>query len=532
MHVPRVFVSYLYQVAVLPLALGALILLEEASGYDSALASYPELRPQYDPAVEEILGKLERAAPEGGAFSGAVRWKIESARKLDLDRQNFGPFSLKSVPNWHFPPEDPGFWREGAYSIAALGADFRMEKPEDAVSPADWWEKHGEALYARAWSEDWPTIWRFHHDALEAGMLGYPEGLCLLLCAFNPGEYLRRAERLERGEKRRWNGGAYETLLATPSWVAKPLFLENRTHFPFNESTLISWASLRPAITYLVDVDRGLVVGAEFVYYRVLRDSPKDWHAGAKPSGLVITSFAEEVARSPQGAWYPVRIVSEIREGEAVARRTELSVELGDPPTKSPLGPLPEGKRKIDPWPKYRSEVYRKWLEAGDLDHANRLGYAASLAYEGADLEGAEAAIAEAIAALERDPMLEPESFGGIDWELGFALYELLWRWPKEDLPKIWDRFPPTSTWQAVLARAVNLYQEYRPDEAERTGRILEGWEAAFESRRRETVERELFEDYRATIAERAARRRAEGDLESAAHFERVLSALDAARVR
>jgi len=58
-------------------------------------------------------------------------------------------------------------------------------------------------------------IFRFHHDAFEAGMLGYCEGLGLLLWSFQPGEYLRRADKMAVGADRRLNGGTYKTLVAT-----------------------------------------------------------------------------------------------------------------------------------------------------------------------------------------------------------------------------------------------------------------------------------------------------------------------------
>lgn len=441
--------------------------------FDSALAPYPSLHERYDPAVEDLLATVERNGSPAGALSATVDWTVESSKGLDLERQNFGPLSIKSCPNWHTPPE-PGYWASGTYAISAQGNAFRIEKAADEAASADWWQKDGEQTYARAWSEDWPTIWRFHHDAFEAGMLGYPEGLGVLLWAFNAAEYLRRADHLELGEDREVAGRVYKTLVATPSWVKVPLRLENRTAYPFEESTLASWATLRPVVTYFVEPSSGLVAGASFVYHRVLRSGPKDWTAGSKPSGLAITCFAEEVGRTAGGTAYPTRIVGEVRDGDTLLRRTVLAVRLGAPESVPALA-LPAGKRKIDPWPKYRPEVYRAWLDRGDTDHANRLGLAASLAFEGTDVAAAEAAMLDAVAALETDASLERETFGGIDWELGFALYELFWRHSDAALVTFWDTVPRTDTWLDIVNRAADLHGTYRGTEHERTALVREG---------------------------------------------------------
>jgi hypothetical protein len=181
----------------------------------------------------------------------------------------------------------------------------------------------------------------------------------------------------------------------------------------------------------------------------------------------------------------------------------------------------------VDSWPKYRSSVYEKWLGSGDLDHANRLGLAVALAFEGADLPKAEAAIGEAIAALERDGSLEPDTFGGIDWELGFAVYELFWRYADQDAASVWSAFPPTSTWSAVLAKAVNLYQEYCPEDSERISTLLSGYEASYESRKREALQARLLEEYRALVLTDIEACRARGDMGAAEHLGAVLSDLD-----
>jgi hypothetical protein len=232
-----------------------------AAEYDSALAPYPYFREApYCAEAEALLTQIEANAPADGAFSVTVSWTCRSERNLDPDKNKFGPFSLKSTPNWHRPPE--GYWKEGTYTVEGIAPVFRIEKPADQSSPADWWHKDGENIFARAFCDDWHNVWRFHHDALESGMLGYAEGLGLVLWAFQPADHLRRAENLEQGEDLVINGTSYKTLIATPNWIKNPLFLENRTHYPFNHSTILSWAQLKPVIIYYIDLfgDIGLYV--------------------------------------------------------------------------------------------------------------------------------------------------------------------------------------------------------------------------------------------------------------------------------
>lgn len=206
-----------------------------------------------------------------------------------------------------------------------------------------------------------------------------------------------------------------------------------------------------------------------------------------------------------------------------------MAVRLGEPPAAAPRLELPGGKRKVDPWPKYRASVYLRRLAAGDLDHANRLGLAASLAYEGADVPGTIEAVADAIAALEADPGLLGETFGGIDWELGFAVYECFWRVSEAEAAGVWAALPATSTWSAVLAKAVDLYGQYRPEERDRIETLLGGYGSTYAERRKAEVRKIQRERYRASLSEDLALRRALGEAEAAAHLERVLGELDRA---
>lgn len=445
------------------------------AAYDSALSPYPWRKDNFSPEVEALLGAIEANSPSDGAFQAEVTWRVDPGSALDWRRNRFGPLSGKSSLNWHHPGKE-GFWKEGKIRISGREGNFRIEKEADPSSPADWWEKQGEHIYSRGFCDDWPFVWRLHHDSLEADSLAYCEGLGLLLWAFQSGEYLRRADFLEVGQDVPVNGKTYRTLVATPEWIKKTLFLENRTNYPFNESTLISWASLRPVITYFIDPDLNIIAGASFQYYRVLRSSPKDWKAIAKPRDLRIDCFATEIQRSPRGTWYPVQIVGEVygKEGKLL-RRLTFEVRLLDPPTSWVPRSIPQNKRQADPWPRYRSEVYLRLLQAGEVNHANRFGLAQALAFEGKIAE-AEQALQQAIDSLLTDrPNLKPETFGGIDWELGFALYELLWRYSDAELEAFFEWMPRNETWYDILRRACDLYSRWRGREKERLAVLNQG---------------------------------------------------------
>ncbi len=498
----------------------------QAAEYDSALAPYPYLRTEpYSASTEEILKKVEANAPDDGGFSATISWSYETEKKLNLDKNNYGPFSLKSCPNWHTPSMD-GFWKSGTYNIKGGAGDFRIEKPEDNLSAPDWWQKEGENIYARAFSNDCHSIWRFHHDALETDMLGYCEGLGLLLWAFQPTEYLRRAENLEIGTDREINGKSYKTLVATPNWIKTPLFLENRSHYPFNHSTIISWANLKPVITYFVDPDLDTIIAAEFVYYNCYRSHPKDWKTVAKPGGLVIFCMAEELAQTGNGTWCPTKITGEVYQDEDLVRQTNMNIKLGETATSINAPTLSEKKRMIDPWPLYRSEVYKNTTLNGVGGHADFTGLAQALCYEKADRE-AESALFNAVSGLEEDFKLAPSTFGGIDWELGFALYEIFWRYNEQDLEDFWKRAPRTSTWSAILARGVKLYQKYRPKEAERIESLLDFYYVNFEEDQIAQIEKEMLEDYRTLLQADIDKLNQKGRIRAATHLEKLLEGVE-----
>ncbi len=93
--------------------------------------------------------------------------------------------------------------------------------------------------------------------------------------------------------------------------------------------------------------------------------------------------------------------------------------------------------------------------------------------------------------------------------ELGFAVYELFWRYDEAEVKAFWDRMPRTGTWSAVLARAVDLYQQYRPGEAGKMRVLLSEFEDNLEARRKRQAERAQWELYRRCLEEdiEAARR-------------------------
>lgn len=465
-----------------------------AETFDSALAPYPWRREApFAAAVEEVLQAIEANAAREPGVTAAVQWTVRATRALDAGRDGFTIFSLKTCPNWHRPGEQ-GFWPRGQYVLQASGGDFLIRKPEDAHGGEDWWRKEGEHIFARAFSESWHVTWRLHHDALEAGILGYGEGLGLVLWAFRPQEYLRRADHLERGAPFHVGEIACTTLIATPDWIRNPYKIRNRSHYPFNHTTLQSWAVHRPVITYYVDTKRGVVVAAQFQYYDIRRSSPGDWTANAKPSSLKVFCVAEEVGRTARGAWFPARIAAYVYDGDAVVRATEMTVNAASFSGPMPALHLDAQKRTIDWWPHYRSDVYEELVCREGWNHANRLGLARALCYEGRS--AAADVLRETVKELERDWRLLPATFGGIDWELGFAVYEFLWKAEQAEVDDFWETLPRTSTWNAILARAVDLYRQYRPKEVEKIHALLARFGDTYEKRKLVQVELSMWDDY------------------------------------
>jgi len=488
-----------------------------AGEYDSALAPYPAVRNGFPEEVESLLSKIEANAPSDGSFSLRLNLQVTTGTPLNWHSYYPGPFTLKSFPNWYEPPRERKYWDKAALVFQGKGRDFRLEKPADDSSPQDWWQKQGEHLFARRTTEE-DFVWRFHPDALEADLIAYCEGLCLYLLSFQPGEYIRRAYSLSRGKDVQVNGTTYATLVAKPEWLCKKLFLENRTHFPFNESTMLSWANLRPQVTYLVDPEKGAVARVRFDYFRVVRDNPKDWHSGWVPRGLVIECWVEEWARTAEGTWFPAKTVGQVWRKEELSRQLVITATYeGKPESLEPLE-LPVTKRCFDVWPPYRPEVFDWFASFDGESHATRVGRACALAFEG-KLAEAEEAIKAAIEALENDPNLEGRTFGGIDWELGFALYEFFWRYTPEELEAFWSRVPHTPTWRGVLAKAVHLYTKYRSEEAEKIALLYDRYEKEFEEARRRELRERARQKYIEWLEKAAQRAREEGRLEDAAYL-------------
>ena len=487
---------------ILLLILCGLVGLPLFAAYDSALAPYPWRKDKFDEKVEGLLKRLESNAGSEGAFSVRIDWTVDPGTDVDRDRRHWGPRSLKSALNWDRSPTG-GYWRSGTVFLQGKQGNFTLTKPEGEFTAAEWWQKAGENIYAKAFSEGSGTVWSFHHDALEADMLAYGEGLGLILWAFQPGEYIRRADNLEVGGERELNGVAYKTLVATPSWIRNELFLENRKHYPFNESMLISWATHRPRVTYFIDEAKGVVAGAEFVYYRVCRSGPKDWKAGSKPNGVVVTCLATEMAETGAGTWYPTKIVGEVIDKEGLLRRTTMAVQLETVPSSLAFQALAEDKRTKEAWPLYRSADYRRFMAGGDTSHWIRFGLARALAFEG-DLDNALTAIGDALGALEEDQELASAAWGGVDWELGFALYELFWRYNDGQVATFWDSVPRTDAWLIVTRKAVALFGRYQPERASRMKLLSDGYTVFYEQVRAPDYRTRCMIAYAAELERRA----------------------------
>ena len=427
----------------------------------SSLAPARPVAAKYGAAEEAVLDGIEARAPAGGEFQVRVDWEVTSETWLDWGRDGMGLGSYKTGLDWHTPPAEGQTVRSAQLRLSGQGADVRISRLDAEGTEVEWWSKTGEYLYSSRLGELLPFLTRWHAiEFLESGALAYGEGLGLVLWAMQPGEFLRRAPHLEAAEAVRVNGKVYQPLVAPPDWVVNPPTVLGRTYYPYNHSTLIDWGGLSPQITYFVDTVTGRIDGAVLEYFKVLRSHRGIWTAVPEPSGARLESWVEQWQETPQGLAIPARIEAVYAVGDAIVRRTALSVrhETAAPPF-TPYTPEP-GRRPYEPWPPYQSAVYQGRIDAGRVDYASRVGLVNALAFEG-DLAAALGAFKALLDDLVSDSELLPESTAGIDWHLGLALYEMLQQPASPECAALWTDFAPREPFIGILGRAVDFYARW-----------------------------------------------------------------------
>ena len=289
-------------------------------------------------------------------------------------------------------------------------------------------------------------------------MIAYGEGLCLLLLRFMPGEYLRRSENLKLGELLRVNGDVYQTLVATPGWIKDPPTLPTRHYFPYNQSKLLSWAPFTPTVTYFVNPDAMRIEGAVFTFYTFDRSHRGRWTVLPRQTGERFEAWVTEWSQSALGEVPSAIRGVYVRQGKTVREiQLEVVVESGD--FFKELS-LPAGRRQYEPWPPFSSEVYRGRISSGENDYANRVRLIDALAFEG-KFEEALRELKSFLSDIQADSELVGESLGGIDWHLGFALYEILQNPQAPENGALWTDFEPTEPYIGILGRALDFFARW-----------------------------------------------------------------------
>ena len=159
----------------------------------------------------------------------------------------------------------------------------------------------------------------------------------------------------------------------------------------------------------------------------------------------------------------------------------------------------------------------RAFLAQEGADHANLLGLARALAFEGDWGEGEEAFI-DAVTALENDADLDSSTFAGIDWDYGWAAYEVFRSMPESHLPAFFSRLPRTQTFSDILNRGIDLFFRYHPKGFEERKQLLKSiFTARYLEPEAAKRERDVMEEYVESLLS-AAGDTADPDIR--AHFE------------
>ncbi len=492
------------------------------AAFDSALAPYPYLRKEpYDERVEALLAKVQANAPKDGVFAATVAWSADPAMKLDTEVDRYGPFSSKSCANW-YPAAKSGYWASGEYSLYTQGANFRMEKATDKLSPPDWWQKDGEHIYSRAFFVDWPTVWRFHQDALAADMLGYCEGLGLLLWACNPAEYLRRADNLALGAERVVGGKTCVMLIATPKCVDTPRLVGTSE----SVKQLSRWMSQQSIVTYYIDASMGAIIGADFAFLAVEERVTADGCvAAAQQSGLIVSCVADTVVTN-NGSVIPSAITGRVLYGGKLLRQLVMTVSPGQAGGIPASLELPSGKLLVDPWPQYQPEVYAQAVAEGRGTSAEVIGLARALCGE-ADIGLGETALLEAVELLAAGPAYPAASPGAPDWELGTALAALFERYTVAQIEAFWDRVPRNAAWFDVTARAVRTYQLRHSGDAQKIDLLLAKFQTQFGDARKAQETREQLLQYRDFLQTELKKATESGQTAKAEHARALLAEVE-----
>jgi len=429
----------------------------------SALASERPLRFDFSPEVEAFLAGCKQAASTSQTWGLRITWQLLKEEPRDWNRDGLGPRSFKTGLDWIHPPEGRQVSREGRVSLAGKGDRFYLSHLNENGDIEEWWQKEGSYLYSSRMNELLPFVTRYPaQQALESGMLAYGEGLCLVLWAFNPEEYLRRSEDLKLGDLVQVDSHTCRTLISTPNWIKEPATLPTRHYFPYNESKLRSWASFTPVVTYFVNPQTYRIEGAVFTFYTFERSHPGRWTVIPEVSGERFETWVLKWSDTPFGT-IPSEVEGFYFVGDELKRHLLISIAPDTGAEFKPLS-LPRGRRQYEPWPPFSSAVYRQRIASGNKDYANRVGFINALAFEG-KLSEALQEFKSLLADFNGDSDLVPESLGGIDWHLGFALYEILQNPEAPENRALWTEFEPREPYIGILGRALDFFARWHRSE-------------------------------------------------------------------